>query len=61
MAMGHDILVSDMLDKGELSRPFDHAPLLSENYFLIPPAPHAETPASEALAAWFEAELTQTV
>ena len=56
-SMAHDSLATDMIDKGELVRPFDHAPALSENYFLLPPAKHAVTPASTAFIEWLEDEL----
>ena len=58
LAMGHDTLVSDLIAKGELIRPSDHAPMLSESYFLTPPAPHAQTPASRALQEWLSEEIT---
>ncbi|MEL7012264.1 MAG: LysR family transcriptional regulator [Pseudomonadota bacterium] len=57
LAMGHDTLVSDLIEKGEFIRPFDHAPLLSESYFLTPPPSHAQTPASRALEDWLNEEL----
>ncbi|MEL6647414.1 MAG: LysR family transcriptional regulator [Pseudomonadota bacterium] len=57
LTMAHDTLVSDMLQKGEIARPFDHAPRLVESYFFTPPAPHAVTPASQALEDWLHAEL----
>ncbi len=57
LAMGQDLLVSDLLASGDLVRPFDHAPALTESYFVIPPAAHAETPASRAFAEWLEEEI----
>ena len=56
MAMGHDTLVRDLIAEGRLVRPFDHAPPLSEGYFLLPPPAHADTPASRAFLDWFEEE-----
>ncbi|MEM7731603.1 MAG: LysR family transcriptional regulator [Pseudomonadota bacterium] len=57
LTMAHDTIVSDMLASGELTRPFGHAPRLSESYFVTPPAPHAQTPASRALETWLIEEL----
>jgi LysR family glycine cleavage system transcriptional activator len=57
IAMAHDTLVGDMIARGELVRPFDHAPPLSEGYFLLAPPRHAETPASRAFIAWMKSEL----
>ncbi|MEO1285314.1 MAG: LysR substrate-binding domain-containing protein, partial [Pseudomonadota bacterium] len=58
LTMAHDTIAADMLATGELVRPFEHAPLLSEAYFLTPPAPHAQTPASRALEDWLTEELS---
>ena len=58
LTMAHDTIAADMLTTGELVRPFEHAPLLSESYFLTPPPPHAQTPASRALEEWLKEEIT---
>lgn len=52
IAMVHDTLVTDMLADGRLVQPFDHAPPLSEGYYLIPPAKADDTAASRAFAGW---------
>ncbi len=57
LCMAHDTLVSDGLAKGDYVAPFDHAPSLSEGYFFTPPAPHAQTPASQAFERWLTEEL----
>lgn len=56
IAMAHDSLVSDLIEKGELVRPFGHTAPLSEGYFLLPPSTHARTPASVAFLDWIEME-----
>ncbi|MDE2912382.1 MAG: LysR family transcriptional regulator [Paracoccaceae bacterium] len=56
ITMAHDSLVSDLLEKGDLVRPFRHTAPLSEGYFLLPPSPHARTPASDAFLDWIEKE-----
>lgn len=56
VTMAHDSLVSDLLERGDLVRPFAHAALLSEGYFLLPPSTHARTPASVAFLDWIEEE-----
>ena len=58
LTMAHDTIAANMLATGELVRPFEHAPLLSESYFLTPPPPHAQTPASRALEEWLKEEIT---
>ncbi|WP_113913562.1 LysR family transcriptional regulator [Roseovarius dicentrarchi] len=57
MAMVHDTLVAGMIADGRLVRPFDHAPPLSEGYYLIPPAKADQTPASRAFASWIRAQI----
>ncbi len=57
LTMIHDTLASDLLASGALVRPFDHAPALSEAYFLSAPPEHGTTPASRAFDAWLRAEL----
>lgn len=57
VTMAHDTLAADLIAAGALVRPFDHAPMLSEGYFMFPPPSHAQTPASIAFTAWLEAEL----
>ena len=56
IAMAHDTLVSDLLAKGQLIRPFEAASTLVEGYYLLPPSPHALTPAREAFLNWLRAE-----
>ena len=56
VTMAHDSLVSGLIEKGELVRPFGHTAPLSEGYFLLPPSTHARTPASVAFLDWMEEE-----
>lgn len=56
ITMAHDSLVLDLLEKGDLVRPFEHTAPLKEGYFLLPPATHARTPASDAFLGWIEKE-----
>lgn len=56
LAMAHDTLVSDLLERGRLVRPFAHSAPMIEGYFLLPPAPHATTPASRAFLDWLREE-----
>lgn len=56
ITMAHDSLVLDLLEKGDLVRPFEHTAPLREGYFLLPPATHARTPASDAFLDWIEKE-----
>ncbi len=56
ITMAHDSLVSDLLEKGDLVRPFGHMAPLSQGYFLLPTSPHAQTPASNAFQDWIERE-----
>ena len=58
LAMGHDTLVRDLMRAGSLVAPFDHAPPLTEGYFLFPAPAHAQTPASRAFDAWLHEEMT---
>ena len=57
LAMAHDMLVGDLLREGRLIRPFEHAPTLTEAYYLMPPPTHAATPASRAFLDWLREEL----
>lgn len=59
LAMAHDSLVTDLIGDGRLMRAGDHAPKLTEGYFLLPAASHAATPASEAFLAWLQDEIGQ--
>lgn len=56
ISMAHDSLVSDLLERGDLVRPFAHTAPLSEGYFLISPPPHSRTPASDAFLDWIDEE-----
>jgi len=57
LAIGHDILVADMLRDGILKRPFDHVAPVSEAYYLIHPAGHVASPASQAFSDWLKSEI----
>ena len=61
ITMAHDSLVLDQLKKGDLVRPFEHTAPLREGYFLLPPATHARTPASDAFLDWIEKETSGDV
>ncbi len=56
MAMAHDTLVSDLLAKGQLVRPFEASVKQVEGYYLLPPSPHAMTPARETFLNWLREE-----
>ena len=56
ITMAHDTLVSDLLAKGQLVRPFSGKARLVEGYYLFPPSPHAMTPAREAFLNWLREE-----
>ncbi len=60
IAMAHDSLVSGLLERGDLVRPFSHTAPLSEGYFLISPSPHARTPASDAFLEWIDKETSES-
>ena len=57
ITMAHDTLVSEMLSDGRLIRPFDHAPPLSEGYFLMGPPDHSATPASRSFLDWLNEQM----
>lgn len=57
ITMAHDRIVTDLLESGDLVRPFDHMPELPEAYFILPPPSHADTPASRAFMEWLQEEL----
>ncbi len=56
ITMAHDSLVLNLLEKGDLVRPFEHTAPLREGYFLLPPTTLARTPASDAFLDWIEKE-----
>ncbi|WP_419905101.1 LysR family transcriptional regulator [Kiloniella sp.] len=58
LAMGHDVLVQDMIDQGRLVRPFEHSVPMQEAYFLMLPARHSQTPATRAFIDWIQDEFT---
>ena len=60
VTMAHDSLVSDLIEKGDLVRPFGHSAPLREGYFLLPPSTHARTPASVAFLDWIEEETSRS-
>ncbi|MEM1372063.1 MAG: LysR family transcriptional regulator [Pseudomonadota bacterium] len=57
MALGHDTLTADVLASGALVRPFEGEAKMVENYFLIRPASHNSTPASQAFVDWLTLEI----
>ncbi|WP_120501705.1 LysR family transcriptional regulator [Roseovarius sp. EL26] len=56
LAMAHDTLTTDLIANGQLVRPFNHTPELPEAYHILPPASHADTPATRAFMSWLRAE-----
>ena len=56
LALGHDVLVRDMIDQGRLLKPFDHNVPMQEAYYLMIPARHSQTPASQAFIDWIQGE-----
>lgn len=56
LAMAHNTLVSDLLAKGRLVRPFETEVKLAEGYYLFPPSPHVMTPARETFLNWLREE-----
>lgn len=56
ISMAHDTLAFDLLEKGDLVRPFGHSPQMTESYFLLPPSTHAQTPATKAFLNWMQEE-----
>lgn len=59
MAMAHDTLVSDLLAKRQLVKPFEMSVRQLEGYYLFPPSPHAMTPARNAFLNWLREETEQ--
>ncbi|MEM6679323.1 MAG: LysR family transcriptional regulator [Pseudomonadota bacterium] len=57
ITMAHGTLTADLLASGALIQPFEHAPPLSEGYYMFPPARHTETPATRAFVGWLKEEL----
>ncbi|KLN61675.1 LysR family transcriptional regulator [Kiloniella spongiae] len=58
LAMGHDVLVQDLMAQGCLVKPFDHEVPMQEAYYLMQPARHSQTPASRAFIEWLEEEFS---
>jgi LysR family glycine cleavage system transcriptional activator len=56
LALGHDTLVSDLIERGRLVRPFAHRQPMQEAYYLILAPRAAATPAAQAFAQWIRAE-----
>lgn len=56
ITMAHDTLARDLIASGQLVRPFEGTSTLAEGYFLLPPSPHAATPASDAFTSWIKQE-----
>ena len=57
VAMAHDILVSDLIRRGELVRLFDQAVPVREAYYLFGPRHGAMSRAAEAFCAWLKETL----
>ncbi len=58
ICMSHDAIAADLVEAGQLVRPFEGAAKLPEGYFLLSPASHDETPASRAFVSWLDREIT---
>ena len=52
LALAHETVAGDLLARGLLVRPYEHAIAMREAYYLSPTLPHAETPASRAFTDW---------
>ncbi len=52
LAMGHETLVTDLIEAKRLVRPYPDSVVMEEAYYLLDPPAHAETPASRAFAGW---------
>jgi LysR family glycine cleavage system transcriptional activator len=58
LAMAYDTIASDLLARGLLARPYDHAVAMREGYYLKKPNTAAETPASRAFTDWLMEEFS---
>lgn len=58
IAMAHDTLAADLIQKGELIYASDHKPLQNENYYLLAPPEYDRGPATVAFVDWLKQELT---
>lgn len=56
MCMSHDTLAGDLVETGQLVRPFEGIASLPEAYFLIAPPSHDETPATRAFTEWLRSQ-----
>ncbi len=57
VAMAHDVLASDLLERGELVRLFDRAVPVREAYYLFGPRHGDMSPAAQAFCAWLKETL----
>lgn len=58
ISMAHDTLAFDLLEKGDLIRPYGHSAPMTESYFLLSPSAHAQTPATRAFLNWMQEEVS---
>ena len=58
ITMAHDTLVSNLIARGDLVKPFAHAPRLQEGYYLLPPPQHAQTSSASAFVSWLSDEVS---
>lgn len=59
LALGHDLIVQDMIAAGELVVPFEHRTPMQEAYHLILSPQAQAMPPAQSFAAWLKAELTR--
>jgi len=57
IAMAHDTLVADLIEKGELICASDHKPVQNENYYLLSPPDFDRTQAASVFVDWLKQEL----
>lgn len=57
LALAHGFMIDGIRRVAPLHVPWPHRLKLIEAYFLLPPASHAETPATRAFSDWVEAEI----
>jgi len=59
LALGHDIIVQDMIAAGELVAPFQGSAPMQEAYYLIQSPQAQGMPTAQAFSSWLRAELAQ--
>lgn len=57
LAIGHDILVADLLREGRLKRPFKHVESMTEAYYLIHPSGQVANREAQFFADWLKEQI----